>query len=78
MSIVRWDWMDPKEGLGIAFPASLLQAALVFQKGRTLHEEPREGAQPRVHQRVAGVLPLARVSKLLKGTADLFRDVVQR
>jgi len=41
-------------------------------------KEHREGAQPGVHQRVARVLPPARIGKLLEGPADLFRNVVQR
>ena len=69
--------MDPKQRLGVVFAQPLVQAALVFQKRRTLHEEHREGAQPRVHQCVARVLTLARIGKLLKGAADLFGDVVQ-
>ena len=70
--------MDPKQRLGIVSPQRLFQAALVFQEGRTLHEEHGEGAQPRVHQRVTRVLPRARVGKLLEGPAELAGDVVQR
>ena len=44
--------MDPKQRLGVVFAQPLVQAALVFQKRRTLHEEHREGAQPRVHHGV--------------------------
>ncbi|MDG4596712.1 MAG: hypothetical protein P9F75_13675 [Candidatus Contendobacter sp.] len=76
--IVRRDLMDLKQRLGVVLAQSLVQAALVFQKQRTLHEKHREGAQPGVHQRVARVLPPARIGKLLEGPADLFRHVVQR
>lgn len=74
--IVRQDLMDPKQGLRVVLAQSLLQAALVFQKRRTLHEKYREGAQPRVHQCVSGVLPLARITKLLEGPTDLLRHAI--
>lgn len=75
--IVRGNLMGTEQGPGVIFPARLLQAALVLQKRGALHEEHREGAQPRIDHRVRRVLAPASVGEPRTGPAQLRRDVVQ-
>src|ERR671914_1786496 len=66
--------MHPEQRLGIVFPLRVLYRPLMLQKRRTLPEKHRERTQPRIHQRVVGILPSPSVGKCFKDRAQLLRN----
>jgi hypothetical protein len=75
--IVGGDFMHPEQRPGVVFPVRLFQGALVFQERGALHEEHREGAQPRVGHFVGLVLTRPRIGERIESAANLPGDVVK-